>query len=113
MQPMTLPRFILERQKEQPGATGEFSILLSQIALAAKIMAYELLHSGLAGIIGKTGAINVQGEEVQKLDVLANEVFLSALQFSGLVCTLVSEEMEEAAILPGACVDGRYVLLID
>lgn len=113
MKPITLPRFILERQKEHPGATGEFSILLSQIALAAKIMAYQLLHSGLANILGKTGTVNVQGEEVQKLDVLANEVFLSALSFSGLVCTLVSEEMELAANLPGNSMDGRYVLLID
>ncbi|MBI3656939.1 MAG: class 1 fructose-bisphosphatase, partial [Acidobacteria bacterium] len=113
MKRVTLPRYILERQKEHSFATGEFSILLSQIALAGKIIADELVHAGLADVLGRTGAVNVQGEEVQKLDELANEVFISALQFSGLVCTLVSEEMAEATNFPGASAEGRYVVLVD
>jgi fructose-1,6-bisphosphatase I len=110
---MTLTRFIMERQAQHPEATGEFSVLLSQIATAAKIIASEMRRAGLVGILGLTGETNVQGEAVRKLDEFANSVFLSVMEYSQLVCEIVSEEMEGAARLSRSCKGRKYSLLID
>ena len=67
---MTLPRHILEGEKLHPGATGELSALLSQLALAAKVISLEVNKAGLVDILGFTGNNNVHGEQVKKLDVL-------------------------------------------
>lgn len=110
---ITLTRHIIEDQKGHPEASGEFSVLLAQIGLAAKMISRATTHAGLVDILGQTGEINVQGEEVQKLDQYANQVFVSAFEFSGLVSTLASEEMEEPLHLPEGHVEGKYVLLFD
>ena len=73
-QGMTLDRHILERQRAIPGATGDFTGLFQQIALAAKIINSRVRQAGLAGILGLTGEKNVQGEEVQTLDAFAQNV---------------------------------------
>ena len=70
---LTVQQHILEVQRRNhPGASGEFSWLLSGITLATKIVAAQVRRAGLAGIIGVTRETNVQGEKVQKLDVIAN-----------------------------------------
>ena len=75
---MTCNRFILEEQRHHPQATGELSEILTQIVLAAKVVSREVNKAGLIEILGKTGTKNVQGEEVQKLDVYANDQFVNA-----------------------------------
>lgn len=111
---VTLTRYLLMQQQAHPGATGEFSVLLSQIALAAKKIAYELGRAGLVGVLGSTGEINVQGEIIQKLDTLANEAFLESFAYGQLVSELVSEEMERPAqILGNNAAKGKYVIFID
>ena len=110
---ITLTRFIIERQAQHPGATGEFSTLLSQIATAAKVIANEMRRAGLVDILGLTGEINVQGEAVRKLDEFANSVFLSVMEYSQLVCEIVSEEMEEAVRLSQSCRGRKYSLFLD
>ena len=111
--PVTLTRFILEKQAAPPGATVEFSALMGQIGLVGKMIAQVLRRAGLVNVLGVTGEINVQGEAVKKLDELANDTFLKVFQHSGLVCALASEELEKPVHLPENWPHGRYVLLFD
>ncbi|MCB0430511.1 MAG: class 1 fructose-bisphosphatase [Flavobacteriales bacterium] len=91
----TLGEFIIERQAEFPYSRGELSRLLSDIAIAAKVVNREVNKAGLVDILGEAGVTNVQGEEVKKLDVFANEQFIAALQSGGECCAVASEENEE------------------
>ena len=111
--PLTLSRFIIQKQAAHPGATGEFSSLLAQIGLVGKLIAQDLRRAGLINILGTTGEINVQGETVKKLDEIANETFLKAFRHSGLVCALASEEMEKPVLLPENWPQAKYMLLFD
>ena len=111
--PLTLDRFITQNQAAHPGATGELSGLLAQIGLVGKLIAQDLRCAGLINILGTTGAINVQGETVKKLDEIANETFLKVLDQSGLVCALASEEMEKPVLLPENWPQAMYMLLFD
>lgn len=110
---ITLTRYLLMQQQAHPGATGEFSVLLSQIALAAKMIAHELSRAGLGNALGATGEINIQGEATQKLDVIANEAFREAFEYGQLVTELVSEEMEHPARILGNDGKGKYVIFVD
>jgi fructose-1,6-bisphosphatase I len=109
----TLTRHILEQQQLHPGATGELSTLLSQLAFAAKVVANELRRAALGDLLGYTGDTNVQGERVKKLDVFANDVFTNALAYGELVCSVVSEETEGATQLHRHCAGRSYSVLID
>ncbi|MFT4835069.1 MAG: fructose-1,6-bisphosphatase I [Marinoscillum sp.] len=106
----TLDRFIKEKQDEFDFATGELSQLLRDIALAGKIINREVNKSGLLDISGGFGTKNVQGEDQQKLDVIANIRFTRALKNGGQVCAVISEEDEEIIHLDENC---RYVVAID
>lgn len=106
----TLDRFIKKKQDEFEYATGELSQLLRDIALAGKIINREVNKSGLLDIAGAYGAKNVQGEDQQKLDVIANIRFIRALRNGGQVCAVISEEDEEIIHLNPHC---RYVVAID
>ncbi|MFB6286454.1 MAG: class 1 fructose-bisphosphatase [Candidatus Bipolaricaulia bacterium] len=110
---ITLNRFILEQQQAHPEATGEFSILLAQIGLAAKFVASEMSQGALAGVLGATDDVNVQGEVVSKLDVLANEAFVDVFRYIELVSTVGSEEMETPAHVSAHGQGGRYFVLVD
>ena len=111
--PVTLSRFIIEQQAAYPEATGEFSVLLTQIGLVGKMIAHDLRRAGLINILGTTGQTNVQDEVVKKLDELANETFVRVFEHSGLVCVLASEEMEKPLQLPQHWPRGKYMLLFD
>jgi len=110
---ITLERFIIEMQRTHPGARGEFSGLLSQITLAGKIISREVNKAGLAEILGLTGRKNVHGEEVQMLDMYAHETFVAAMDHSGYLCIMASEEVEGAIEIPPQYPCGSYVLLFD
>jgi fructose-1,6-bisphosphatase I len=109
----TLVRHLLADQGVFTAATGEFTALLTQISLAAKIISRELNQAGLVGQLGYTGEVNVQGEKVKKLDQWSNQVFVDVLAESRLACTLVSEEMEEPLHLEECCEKGKYVVCFD
>lgn len=110
----TLGQFIIERQSDFPYAKGELSRLLRDIGIAAKIVHREVNKAGLADILGMTGTINVQGEKVKKLDVFANEQFISALQVGGECCAIASEENEDIIPIDNAVSkDAKYVVAID
>jgi fructose-1,6-bisphosphatase I len=107
----TLDRFIKLKQSDFPFASGELSQLLRDIALAAKIVNRETNRAGLSNIGGAFGQTNVQGEEQQKLDVIANIRFMRALSKGGEVCAIVSEE--EDAVIDLQNKSGKYVVAID
>ncbi len=109
---VTIERFIMEQERLHPEATGELSNLLYDIALAAKIISQHVRSAGLVDVLGAVGKTNVQGEEQQKLDVLANETIKEALGHTGRVCVMASEE-EEEPIPPADANSGKYVLLFD
>ncbi|MHA7131617.1 class 1 fructose-bisphosphatase [Algoriphagus namhaensis] len=108
---ITLDRFIKLKQSDFPFASGELSQLLRDIALAAKIVNRETNRAGLSNIGGAFGQTNVQGEEQQKLDVIANIRFMRALSKGGEVCAIVSEE--EDAVIDLKNNSGKYVVAID
>jgi fructose-1,6-bisphosphatase I len=106
----TLEAHIMGGMRGSPGATGEFTSLLNAITLAVRIIHTRVRAAGLAGLLGYTGETNVQGESVQKLDVIANEVFCTVLERSGRCAMIVSEELEEARVFSEK---GKYIVLFD
>jgi len=107
----TLDRFIMKKQEAFPYATGELSQLLRDIALASKIVNREINRAGLLDVTGAYGQQNVQGEEQQKLDVIANIRFIRALRNGGEVCAIISEEEDE--IIHTGNLKGKYIVAID
>jgi fructose-1,6-bisphosphatase I len=113
IQGWTLERHILEEQRTHHGATGEFTRLFQQLALAGKIIASRVNQAGLAGVLGVTGEINVQGERVTKLDVFANNALIHSLECGGQVCLMASEEVDDPIPIPTDYPRGKYVLMFD
>lgn len=117
LSPTTLSKHLTEQQAIVPAVTPELCLVINQLAVAGKIIGRELGEAALIGELGVTGETNVQGEAVQKLDELANTVFVQ--MFEGQAClvkAVVSEEMEkpwEVGGLTGDCPDARYVLFLD
>lgn len=107
---ITIEQHILDRQSMHPEATGEFTHLLYDIALAAKVVGREVNRAGLVDILGYTGRENIQGEQVRKLDVFANESIIRMNELTGRVCAMASEEMDN--MIQGDP-KGKYVLIFD
>src|SRR3989337_2493652 len=95
----TLGQYIIEKQADFPFSKGELSRLLRDIGIASKIVNREVNKAGLADILGDAGEINIQGENVKKLDVFANEQFIAALKAGGECCAIASEENETIIII--------------
>ena len=110
---VTLHRHIIEEQRKYPEATGEFSDLMNDIVFAAKLISYHINKAGLVDILGSTGDINVQGEEVKKLDRVANETMVRALDHGGNLAVMASEESEDIIPIPDEYPVGKYVCLFD
>src|SRR5690606_39142892 len=110
----TLGQFIIEKQADFPYAKGELSRLLRDIGIAAKIVNREVNKAGLVDILGDTGATNIQGEGQKKLDVYANEQFISALTSGGECCIVASEEEDDfVPIISPVSMNARYIVCID
>jgi len=109
---ITIERHILEQQKNFPEATGELTDLLSDVAFAAKLVRREVVRAGLVDILGFAGSTNVQGEEVKKLDLFANDKIINAIGQHGRFAIMGSEENEEI-IIPPNNEKGSYALLFD
>jgi fructose-1,6-bisphosphatase I len=110
---VTIERHIIEEERKFPEATGAFSNILYEIALAAKLISREVTKAGLVDILGMTDQINVHGEEVKKLDAFAHEVIFRALDHGGALCCMASEEAEEILPIPDRFPTGKYCLLYD
>jgi fructose-1,6-bisphosphatase I len=110
---ITIERHIIEQERGFPEATGVFSSLLYDIALAGKVIARETTRAGLVQILGSAGQTNVQGEEQMKLDVFADNVIVRMNSFTGRLAVLASEEKESLIHIPPGYRTGKYVLVFD
>jgi fructose-1,6-bisphosphatase I len=109
----TISRFLVEQERKMPGATGVFTGLLNDIALAAKVISREVNRAGLVEILGETGEENSQGERVQKLDIFADDVIRKVLHHTGLITCMASEEKEFFWPVPDEFPSGEYVVIYD
>lgn len=110
----TLGQFIIEKQLDFPYAKGELSRLLRDIGIAAKIVNREVNKAGLVDILGDAGTTNIQGEEQKKLDMYANEQFISALTSGGECCIVATEEEDEFVPIDSpVSKNAKYIVCID
>ena len=111
----TLGEFIIEKQEEFKYSSGELSRIINAIRLAAKVVNYKVNKAGLVDIVGAAGEQNIQGEDQQKLDVYANEVFIQTLINREIVCGIASEENDDFITIHGKSGDdsNKYVVLMD
>jgi len=109
----TLTNYIISNQKGFEGASGSFTGLLNDIAVACKRIA-DLVNKGdLIGVLGASDSENVQGEQQKKLDIISNDLMIEALQHNGHIAALASEEMDRVYHLPDASPRGKYLVLCD
>jgi fructose-1,6-bisphosphatase I len=111
----TLGEFIIEKQNDFQYTTGELSRIINAIRLAAKVVNFKVNKAGLVDIVGAAGEQNIQGEDQQKLDVFANEIFIQTLTNREIVCGIASEENDDFISISGHQDDNnnKYVVLID
>lgn len=111
----TLGEFIIENQNSFKYTSGELSRLINSIRLAAKVVNHEVNKAGLVDIIGDAGDTNVQGEDQQKLDVFANDLFIKAMTRRNIVCGIASEEEDHFVAINSQDENhqNKYVVLID
>ena len=111
----TLGEFIISNQEQFKYTSGELSRLINSIRLAAKVVNHEVNKAGLVDILGAAGDTNIQGEDQQKLDVYANDVFMKRLINRQIVCGIASEEEDDFVTISGndEANKSKYVVLID
>lgn len=109
---ITLGQFIIDRQEEVTDAKGAFSDIFRAIELATKLVNRDVRKAGLVGILGSHGSTNIQGEEVKKLDVIANDIYVGFLEKTGEICAIISEEEDDIHWCEGAS-NAKYILSID
>ncbi len=109
----SLVQFIIEEQRRVPGASGDFTGLLSDIISACKHIAHAVNKGELIGVLGSAGSENVQGETQKKLDIITNEIFIKSTEWSGHLAAMASEEMDDIYPIPKQYPKGKYLLTFD
>ena len=107
-----ISQFLFEQFQLYPSATGHFTLLMERIVMATKQIEYLLSTAGLCNLLGKTGQMNLHGDEVKKLDILANETFHNCLSDCPFVAALASEEDSEIRVLSDSN-EADYVVAFD
>jgi fructose-1,6-bisphosphatase I len=110
---VTLSQFILQQERLHPQATGEFTSVLHDLELAAKMINREVVRAGLVDVLGFTGGVNVHGEKVQKLDQFAHDTIYRVLGSTGQLAVMASEEDEDIIPIPSGQPIGKYVVNFD
>lgn len=111
---ITLDEFIIRGQHQYTDATGHLTRLLRDIGIAAKIVNREVNRAGLVNILGVAGSDNASGDDVQKLDIFANQVFIDCLNHGGECCGIASEELEDfVALDPVKNKEAEYIVVMD
>lgn len=110
---ITLGEFIIKKQNDFQYTSGELSRLMNAIRLAAKMVSYKVNQAGLVDINGGIGTENVQGEQQQKLDVIANDIFIENLTEREIACGIGSEENDDFIEIKGNGINNKYVILMD
>lgn len=113
MKGQRLAQFLSQEQRKIPGATGELTMLLNDIAAACKAIGHEVNRGALAGNLETVGSENVQGEVQKKLDVVSNEIFIRSMEWTGHLAGMASEENEEIIPIPSKYPRGKYLLCFD
>jgi len=113
MRQITVTEHLLLHQKQTPMATGQFTHLLNELILAAKIISRETNKAGLVDVLGYTGEVNIQGEKVQRLDEFANKVIIHRMERSGTLFAMASEEHADLITIPQRFPKGDYFLVFD
>jgi fructose-1,6-bisphosphatase I len=109
----SLIQFIIEEQRAIPGASGDFTGLISDIASACKQIAHDVNKGALIGVLGSAGSENVQGETQKKLDVITNEIFIKSNEWAGHLAAMASEEMDDIYPIPAKYPKGKYLITFD
>lgn len=110
---VTLTRFIIEQQREFPGVSGTFTLLLNDIEKACKQISHMVNRGGLIGVLGSAESENVQGEVQKKLDIITNDIMVDALSWTGHLAGMASEEVDDIIRIPKHYPKGKYLALFD
>lgn len=113
MADVTVTEHLLLHQKKTPQATGQFTGLLYDLILSGKTIARRVGKAGLLDVLGGTGEVNVQGEDVQKLDIISNRILIYRMERSGAVCAMGSEENADLIRVGPEFPRGDYILIFD
>nr|WP_306304398.1 class 1 fructose-bisphosphatase [Methylogaea oryzae] len=109
----SLTQFLIEEQRRFPQASGDFTLLLNDVAVACKAISRAVRRGGLSGVLGSQGTENVQGEVQVQLDVITNEIFVNALNWTGRYAAMVSEENDELIHITDGNPKGEYLICFD
>lgn len=109
----TLTRFIIEEQRHIPHATGDFTSLLNDIVSACKAISHLVNRGALVGVLGSAESENVQGETQKKLDIITNDIMVGALDWTGHLSGMASEEVDDIIPIPSQYPKGKYLALFD
>ena len=110
---VTLTQFIIEQQRGLPGASGTFTLLLNNIVTACKQISHLVNRGDLIGVLGSAGTENVQGEVQKKLDIITHDIMVNALDWSGHLGGMASEEIDDPIQIPKQYPKGKYLVLFD
>lgn len=110
---VTLTQFIIEQQRELPDASGTFSLLLNNIVTACKKISHLVNRGNLIGVLGSAGSENVQGEVQKKLDIITNDIMVEALNWTGNLAGMLSEEVDGIIHISEDYPKGKYLALFD
>ena len=113
MKGVSLIQYLIRQQRKSPEASGEFTLLLNEIASACKAIAHEVNRGGLAGNLGVAGSENVQGEAQKKLDIISNNIFIKALDWTGHLAAMASEENDDIIPISPQHPRGNYLICYD
>ncbi|MEE9395382.1 MAG: class 1 fructose-bisphosphatase [Methylococcales bacterium] len=113
MKGRSLTQFILNAQREKPSTTGELTLLLNDIASACKSISHEVNRGALNDFLGIADTENVQGEVQKKLDIITNDIFIDALDWTGHLAAMASEENDEIISIPRQYPKGEYLICFD
>jgi fructose-1,6-bisphosphatase I len=109
----TFTQFMIEQQRALPNATGDLTLLLVDIANACKRISHTVSRGAMTGMLGSAGTENIQGETQKKLDIITNDIMVGALEWTGHLSGMVSEEVDNFIPIPEQYPKGKYLALFD
>jgi fructose-1,6-bisphosphatase I / sedoheptulose-1,7-bisphosphatase len=109
----TLTQYLIEQRRLHPAATGDLNDLILAVAQACKVISRAVAHGALTGVGEQLDIVNVQGEDQKALDVIANDTFIRATEWEGVLSGMASEEMEHPLPIPPEYPRGKYLLVFD
>ena len=110
---ITLTQFIIEQQRQFPEVSGDFTLLLNDIVTACKKISHLVNRGDLIGVLGNADTENIQGEVQKKLDIITHDIMVDALNWTGHLAGMVSEEIEQPIKIPSQYPQGKYLMLFD